>query len=91
MSNDNDYIKTTVNRQYMWQAQTPQVFRVGELSRLLDYINEHQLHITDEASAFEYLELPIRLVTGSRQNIKLTFPDDAIVLAAILTAQVSSR
>ena len=90
-TNGNDYIKTTVNRQHMWQAQTPQVFRVGELSHLLDYINEHQLHITDEASAFEYLELPIRLVTGSRQNIKLTFPDDAIVLAAILTAQVSSR
>ena len=48
---------------------------------------EHQLTITDEASAFEYLELPIRLVTGSRQNIKLTYPDDALLLSAILTAQ----
>lgn len=86
-TSDNEYIKTTVNRQHMWQAQTPQVFRVGELSRLLDYVNKHQLHITDEASAFEYLELPIRLVSGSRQNIKLTFPDDAPLLTAILAAQ----
>lgn len=88
---DNDYIKTTINRQHMWQAQTPQIFRVGELSRLLDYVNEYQLYITDEASAFEYLNLPIRLVSGSRQNIKLTFPDDAILLAAILAAQASLK
>ncbi|BFM03909.1 hypothetical protein Psyaliredsea_25560 [Psychrobacter alimentarius] len=53
----------------------------------MDYVAEHQLIITDEASAFEYLDLPIRLVTGSRQNIKLTYPDDALLLSAILTAQ----
>ncbi len=81
------YIKATIDRREMWQAQTPQVFRVGELRRLLDYIAEHQLAITDEASAFEYLNLPIRLVEGSRQNVKLTFPEDAILLAAILSAQ----
>lgn len=84
---DNVYIEKTVDRSQMWQAQTPQVFRVGELSRLLNYVDEQQLSITDEASAFEYLELPIRLVTGNRQNIKLTFPEDAILLAAILAAQ----
>lgn len=81
------YIAATVDRKQMWQAQTPQVFRVGELSRLLDYVAEQQLHITDEASAFEYLDLPIRLVPGSRQNIKLTFPEDSILLTAILAAQ----
>lgn len=84
---DNVYIDRTIDRSQIWQAQTPQVFRVGELSRLLNYVDEQQLSITDEASAFEYLELPIRLVTGSRQNIKLTFPEDAILLAAILAAQ----
>lgn len=86
-SDNLNYIKNTIDRSQIWQAQTPQVFRVGELSRLLDYVAEQQLSITDEASAFEYLALPIRLVKGSRQNIKLTFPEDAIVLAAILTAQ----
>ena len=51
---------------------------------------ENQLAITDEASAFEYLDLPIRLVEGSRQNVKLTFPEDAILLAAILSAQAEN-
>ncbi|MGP4120445.1 2-C-methyl-D-erythritol 4-phosphate cytidylyltransferase [Psychrobacter aquimaris] len=81
------YAKRTIDRRHMWQAQTPQVFRLGQLQKVLHYVTEHELTITDEASAFEYLALPIRLVTGSRQNIKLTYPDDAILLAAIINAQ----
>lgn len=86
-NNQRYYAKRTVDRSSMWQAQTPQVFRLGALKKVLDYVAEHQLTITDEASAFEYLDLPIRLVTGSRQNIKLTYPDDALLLSAILTTQ----
>ena len=81
------YVKQTVDRRHIWQAQTPQVFRLGYLRQVLAYVFEHQLEITDEASAFEHLKLPIRMVTGSRQNIKLTYPDDATLLAAILSAQ----
>ena len=83
------YARKTIDRSDIWQAQTPQVFRLGELKKVLNYVAEHNLTITDEASAFEYLELPIRLVAGSRQNIKLTYPDDAMSLSAILTAQCS--
>lgn len=86
-SNPHYYAKRTIDRNGLWQAQTPQVFRLGQLKQVLAYVSEHNLAITDEASAFEHLALPIRLVTGSRQNIKLTYPDDAILLAAILTAQ----
>ena len=86
-SNPHYYAKRTIDRNGLWQAQTPQVFRVEQLRRVLAYVAEHNLVITDEASAFEHLALPIRLVTGSRQNIKLTYPDDAILLAAILAAQ----
>ncbi|WP_350559413.1 2-C-methyl-D-erythritol 4-phosphate cytidylyltransferase [Psychrobacter sp. CAL346-MNA-CIBAN-0220] len=82
-----DYVERTIDRHNMWQAQTPQVFRVAQLRHVLSYVAEHQLNITDESSAFEHLNLPIRLVSGSRQNIKLTYPDDAILLAAILAAQ----
>ncbi|WP_230710517.1 2-C-methyl-D-erythritol 4-phosphate cytidylyltransferase [Psychrobacter sp. CCUG 69069] len=81
------YIKQTIDRTHTWQAQTPQVFRLGQLRQVLTHVAKQQLSITDEASAFEHLSLPIRLVTGSRQNIKLTYPDDAILLTAILAAQ----
>ena len=81
------YARRTIDRSNMWQAQTPQVFRLDQLQRVLAYVTEHELAITDEASAFEHLEMPIRLVSGSRQNIKLTYPDDAILLTAILGTQ----
>lgn len=84
-ANDSSYyIDRTIDRSHMWQAQTPQVFRVNQLRKVLSYVATHQLSITDEASAFEHLGLPIRLVTGSRQNIKLTYPEDATMLSAIL-------
>ena len=82
-----DYIERTIDRCHLWQAQTPQVFRAHQLRKVLAHVANNKLPITDEASAFEYLSLPIRLVTGSRQNIKLTYPDDAVLLAAILQLQ----
>lgn len=85
-----DYIKRTIDRSNMWQAQTPQVFRLGALRDVLHHVSTQQLTITDEARAFEHLELPIRLVTGSRQNLKLTYPDDAILLSAILSTHAQS-
>lgn len=80
------YVEQTVDRSQMWQAQTPQVFRASQLRKVLAYIATQNISITDEASAFEYLNLPIRLVTGSRQNIKLTYPEDATILTAILNS-----
>jgi len=80
----NGYIAKTIDRSQMWQAQTPQVFRVGALLKALDHIAQNDIAITDEASAFEALSLPIRLVAGSRQNIKLTFPEDKAIIEALL-------
>ena len=81
------YSQLTIDREHVWQAQTPQVFRLGALRQVLDYIAANDLEVTDEASAFEQLNLPIRLVAGSRQNIKLTYPDDALLITALIAAQ----
>lgn len=78
------YIAHTVSRDGLWQAQTPQVFRLAALQKVLTYVAEHNLAITDEASAFEALSLPIKLVAGSRENLKLTYPEDHRLLLAIL-------
>lgn len=78
------YIAKTLDRSLIWQAQTPQVFRIGALRSALDHIAANHLMITDEASAFEALGQPIRLVAGSRQNIKMTYPDDGVIIEALL-------
>lgn len=77
-------IEKTINREQIWLAQTPQVFRFGHLMSVMQWVIEEGVDITDEASAFEAKNLPIRLVKGNRNNIKLTYPEDLQLLSYIL-------
>ncbi len=63
----------TVDRAGTWQAQTPQMFRLGLLAQALDVAGTS---ITDEASAIEALGKRPRLVTGAFENFKVTYPAD---------------
>lgn len=82
--NDKGMIEQTVARDKLWQAQTPQVFRLGYLQKVLKAVAEQGIHITDEASGFEQLGYPIRIVEGSRSNIKLTYPSDLNLISMLL-------
>jgi 2-C-methyl-D-erythritol 4-phosphate cytidylyltransferase len=77
----------TEDRGQLWQAQTPQMFRYGVLTRVL--ARPGATECTDEAQAVEGLGLRVRLVRGSSANIKVTYPDDLGLAAAILAAQAS--
>ncbi|MDO5650734.1 MAG: 2-C-methyl-D-erythritol 4-phosphate cytidylyltransferase [Moraxella sp.] len=78
-------IVRTVSRDKLWQAQTPQVFRVGKLLELFVYLDSLiKVDITDEASGFEQMGLPVAVVQGSRSNIKLTHADDLALVRAVL-------
>jgi 2-C-methyl-D-erythritol 4-phosphate cytidylyltransferase len=74
--------EATTDRSQLWLAQTPQMFRAGLLAQAL-HGGDHGT-ITDEASAIERLGLKPRLVTGSRDNIKLTYPEDMRIAQALL-------
>jgi len=71
----------TEDRRQLWLAQTPQMFRCG---LLLQALREAKSAVTDEAGAIEQLGLKPRLVAGSRENIKVTFPEDMKIAEAIL-------
>ena len=71
----------TEDRTQLWLAQTPQMFRAGLLAQAL---RAARGAVTDEASAIEQLGLRPRLVTGSRENLKVTFAEDLAIAAAIL-------
>ena len=77
----------TENRAGLWQAQTPQMFRYGVLVRALTHPAASEC--TDEAQAVERLGLSPRLVHGSLANLKVTFPDDLDLAAAILASQAT--
>jgi 2-C-methyl-D-erythritol 4-phosphate cytidylyltransferase len=71
----------TEDRSQMWLAQTPQMFRCGLLVQAL---KDAKTAVTDESGAVEQLGLKPRLVAGSRENIKVTFPEDMKIAEAIL-------
>ena len=73
---------STADRSQLWLAQTPQMFRAGVLAQALHAGDRNS--ITDEASAIEQLGLKPRLVPGSRDNIKLTYPEDMGIAQALL-------
>ena len=67
----------TVDRSHKWQAQTPQMFRIGLLKlALTQALSEDVFSITDEASAIEVLGHQPKLVEGAWDNFKLTWPSD---------------
>ena len=74
-------IAGTEDRAQLWLAQTPQMFRAG---LLLQALRVAKGPVTDEASAIEQLGLKPRLVAGSRENIKVTWPEDLAIAQAIL-------
>ena len=73
-------IAATQDRSQLWLAQTPQMFRAGLLTQALS----RAAGATDEASAVEKMGLRPRLVLGSRQNLKVTYPEDIAIAEAIL-------
>jgi 2-C-methyl-D-erythritol 4-phosphate cytidylyltransferase len=77
-------IAGTEDRNQLWLAQTPQMFRCGLLAEAL---RKAAHAVTDEASAVEQMGLRPRLIAGSRENIKVTFPEDLGIAEAILAGR----
>ncbi|AKH69570.1 2-C-methyl-D-erythritol 4-phosphate cytidylyltransferase [Spongiibacter sp. IMCC21906] len=69
-------ISETVDRQQLWRALTPQLFRYGLLKSALEHCQNKHLMVTDEASAVEHLGKQPLLVPGQACNIKVTYPED---------------
>jgi 2-C-methyl-D-erythritol 4-phosphate cytidylyltransferase len=74
-------VEATLDRDRLWRAQTPQMFRLGELRSALQRALAAGEAITDEASAMEHAGFPVQLVRGSPANLKVTVAED-LALAA---------
>ena len=84
--NNEGRVAATLERGDKWLAQTPQMFRLGLLQRALQ---ETGAQVTDESSAIEAMGLAPRLVNGSAQNFKVTYPEDFALAEAVLNARRS--
>jgi len=66
----------TEPREARWRAQTPQMFRLGELIAALESCRRSGITATDEAMAMERTGARPLLVPGSGDNIKVTTQTD---------------
>lgn len=81
-------IQHTVPRDGLWQAQTPQIARLGCLIEALEKSLVQDQVVTDEASALEAIGETVHVVMGRTDNIKITYPEDLNFACLVLSARL---
>lgn len=79
--------ETTVPRDGLWRALTPQMFRLGDLLQALQQAESEGRKPTDEAQAMEWCGSEPLLVGGESTNIKVTTFADLRLVEGILQAR----
>ncbi len=87
-NNGGTFVKKTLDRSQLWEAQTPQVFKRDILLAAYAMV-ERQLDVdgesfTDEACILEQCGYKVRIVMGEYRNIKITIKDDIVIAEAFL-------
>ena len=72
----NDRIQSTVDRNEIWHAQTPQTFRREKIEKALQSAKKEGITGSDEAFLLERLGYNVAVVEGTFYNLKITTPDD---------------
>ncbi len=74
--NPSGEIVDTVEREFLWHAQTPQMFKFGKLFSAIEKVLDKDIIVTDEAMAMELSGHKPMLIQGQQDNIKITHKDD---------------
>lgn len=78
------WVVKTVPREGLWLTQTPQAFRRLLLHAAYEKAVQDGFSGTDDASMVEKMGVPVRMIPGESDNIKLTTPEDLVLGEVIL-------
>ena len=81
---DGQFVETTVDRQGLWRAQTPQGFHYQNI--LAAHRQAGGDELTDDAAVAERAGLAVAIVEGSEDNVKVTRTGDMVRAERILCA-----
>lgn len=81
---EKEFVESTLTREHLVLAQTPQVFRTGILKEAFERARKDDYYGTDESSLVERLGYSVAIVRGSERNIKITRPTDLTLARAFL-------
>lgn len=80
-------ITGTLDRSQIWVAQTPQVFRAPSLRAAYAAAEAEGVVGTDDASLVERTGGPLVMFAGPRDNVKITVPEDVLLVEHLLAAR----
>ena len=80
-------VEATENREHLWRALTPQMFRYSMLKQALTSALADDYLVTDEASAMEHAGHAPLMLEGHADNIKITRPEDLALASFFLDQQ----
>jgi len=86
-----EFVESTLTREHLVLAQTPQVFRTDILKRAFELAAKDEYYGTDESSLVERLGNPVAIVRGSERNIKITRPNDLTLARAFLAEEAGEK
>jgi len=79
MANADGTVLKTLDRESLWQIQTPQTFQAHVIKEAYQKATENGFVGTDDASLVERLGMKVHILPGSYTNIKITTPEDLIL------------
>lgn len=81
VADESGFISGTLDREYVYNIQTPQVFKMAEIREMYENCTDF---FTDDCALAEKTGIPVKIVDGSYDNIKITTPDDMEIAEKIL-------
>jgi 2-C-methyl-D-erythritol 4-phosphate cytidylyltransferase/2-C-methyl-D-erythritol 2,4-cyclodiphosphate synthase len=80
----NGWVLDTLDRQFLWMAQTPQAFKRSIIHDAHRRAYEDRFYGTDDASLVERMGFKIRMIAAFDENIKITSPEDLLIAEFLL-------
>lgn len=91
MAHPNGTVLKTLDREALWQIQTPQTFQAKLIKEAYSKATEDGFTGTDDASLVERLGVKVHILPGSYTNIKITTPEDLILADLFLKLSAQTK
>ncbi len=86
---DDGMILGTLDRGAIWLVQTPQVFQFSVIKEAYERAQKIKYRATDDSKLVERMRIPVKMVMGSYENIKITTKEDVAIAESILKGRGS--
>lgn len=81
---DGGKVERTLNRDRLWQVQTPQTFKYSLIMKAHEKALSHNYLATDDSALVENMGQEVYMIKGGYHNIKITTPEDILIAQRIL-------